>query len=108
MSSASNEGDRIPMSQRERDRLRVLHSVLEGQRTQAEAARLLRCTPRHVRRLLQRLQQGGTRPSFMGCAQITPGGEVSAHSGKADRGLFYFNQHEDISIAFRQHPKPLA
>lgn len=59
MSTASNEGDRIPMSQRERDRLRVLHSVLEGQRTQVEAARLLRLTPRHLRRLLQRLQQGG-------------------------------------------------
>jgi len=59
MSTASDEGDRIPMSQRERDRLRVLHSVLEGQRTQVEAARLLRLTPRHVRRLLRRLQQGG-------------------------------------------------
>jgi len=59
MSTASNEGDRIPMSQRERDRLRVLHSVLQGQRTQAEAARLLRLTPRQVRRLVQRLQQGG-------------------------------------------------
>ena len=59
MSTASDEGDRIPMSQGERDRLRVLHSVLEGQRTQAEAARLLRLTPRHVRRLLRRLQQGG-------------------------------------------------
>ena len=31
MSTASDEGDRIPMSQRERDRLRVLHSVLERQ-----------------------------------------------------------------------------
>lgn len=59
MSTASNEGDRIPMSQRERDRLRILHSVLEGQRTQVEAARLLRLSTRQVRRLLQRLQQGG-------------------------------------------------
>jgi transposase len=59
MPTASDEGDRIPMSQRERDRLRVLHSVLEGQRTQDEAARLLRLTPRHVRRLLLRLQRGG-------------------------------------------------
>src|SRR5438128_6313702 len=59
MAIASHEGDRIPMSQRERDRLRVLHSVLEGQRTQVEAARLLRLTPRQVRRLLQRLQEGG-------------------------------------------------
>jgi hypothetical protein len=59
MSTASNEGDRISMSQRERDRLRVLRSVLEGKRTQVEAARLLDLTPRHVRRLLQRLDQGG-------------------------------------------------
>ena len=59
MSTASNDGDRIAMSQRERDRLRILRSVLDGYRTQGEAARLLRLTPRHVRRLLQRLQQGG-------------------------------------------------
>jgi Helix-turn-helix domain len=59
MSTASHEGDRIAMSQRERDRLRVLHSVLEGQRSQVEAARLLRLSPRQVRRLVQRLQQGG-------------------------------------------------
>jgi Helix-turn-helix domain len=59
MSTASNEGDRIPMSQRERDRLRILHSVREGQRSQVEAARLLRLSTRQVRRLLQRLQQGG-------------------------------------------------
>ena len=59
MSTASNEGDRIPMSQRERDRLRVLHSVLDGQRTQVEAARLLGLTPRHVRRLLKRLTNLG-------------------------------------------------
>jgi hypothetical protein len=59
MSTASDEGDRIPMSRRERDRLRVLHAVLDGQRTQVEAARLLRLTARHVRRLLRRLVAGG-------------------------------------------------
>ena len=52
-------GDRIEMSQRERDRLKVLHTVLEGQRTQAEAARILRLTTRQVRRLLRRLASGG-------------------------------------------------
>jgi hypothetical protein len=59
MSTACDERDRIAMSQRERDRLRVLRAVLDGQRTQVEGARLLRLTPRHVRRLLQRLQEGG-------------------------------------------------
>jgi hypothetical protein len=39
MSIASNEGDRIVMRQRERDRLCVLPSILEGKRTQSEAAR---------------------------------------------------------------------
>jgi transposase len=51
--------DRIEMSQRERDRLRVLHSVLDGKRTQAEAARLLRLSSRQVRRLQRRLRQQG-------------------------------------------------
>jgi Helix-turn-helix domain len=50
--------DRIPMSQRERDVLNVLHSVQSGQRTQAEAARLLGLGVRQVRRL-QRKHQGG-------------------------------------------------
>src|SRR5579859_2423620 len=59
MSTALHERDRIVMSQRERDRLRVLHSVLEGQRTQVEAAALLKLTPRHVHRLLRRLQHEG-------------------------------------------------
>ena len=35
------DGDRIEMSQRERDRLKVMAPVLEGKRTQKEAARLL-------------------------------------------------------------------
>jgi hypothetical protein len=59
MSTAFFPGDRIEMSQRERDRLKVLHTVLEGQRTQVEAARLLRLTTRQVRRLLQRISTDG-------------------------------------------------
>jgi hypothetical protein len=51
--------DRIAMSQRERDVLKVLHGVLQGERTQAEAARLLGLSPRHVRRLQRRLEHGG-------------------------------------------------
>ena len=51
--------DRIAMSQKERDVLKILHSVLQGERTQAEAARLLGLSPRHVRRLQRKLQAGG-------------------------------------------------
>src|SRR5271169_4876248 len=51
--------DRIAMSQKERDVRKILHGVLQGDRTQAEAARLLGFTARHVRRLQRRLQTDG-------------------------------------------------
>ena len=51
--------DRIPMSQKERDVLKILHGVLCGERTQAEAARLLDLTTRHVRRRQRKLAAGG-------------------------------------------------
>jgi hypothetical protein len=52
-------GDRIAMSQRDRDRLKVLHGVQEGRFTQAKAAELLGLTARQVRRLQQRWQAQG-------------------------------------------------
>lgn len=51
--------DRIEMSQRERDVLKVVQSVLDGKRSQAEAARLLDLSVRQVRRLQQRLALEG-------------------------------------------------
>jgi len=51
--------DRIEMSQQERDRLKVLHGVQQGQYSQAKAAQLLNLTVRQVRRLQQRLAEGG-------------------------------------------------
>jgi hypothetical protein len=51
--------ERIAMSQRERDVLKILDAVEAGDRTQAEAARLLRRTPRQVRRILRRIQAEG-------------------------------------------------
>ena len=51
--------DRITMSQRERDVLKVLQTVVDGKRSQAEAARLLDLTARHVRRLALRLEEEG-------------------------------------------------
>jgi Homeodomain-like domain len=53
------DGGRIEMSQRERDRLKVLHGVQQGQFTQAKAAQLLGLTVRQVRRLQERHQQLG-------------------------------------------------
>jgi predicted DNA-binding protein (UPF0251 family) len=46
------ETERIALSQRERDRLRVLHEVKQEHLTQVEAARRLKVTDRHVWRLL--------------------------------------------------------
>jgi hypothetical protein len=51
--------DRSPLSQRELDILKVLAPVVEGKRTQIEAARLLGLTSRQVRRLLRRIQDSG-------------------------------------------------
>jgi hypothetical protein len=51
--------DRIAMSQKERDVLKILHGVLHGERSQADAAHLLGFTTRHVRRLQRRLEATG-------------------------------------------------
>src|SRR4051794_23705515 len=51
--------DRIAMSQRERDVLTVMRGVLDGQRTQAEAAELLGLSVRQVRRIQRKMEAGG-------------------------------------------------
>lgn len=53
------EGDRIDMSQRERDRSRVLRDVKEGRFSQAKAAQLLKLSVRQVRRLQLRWGKKG-------------------------------------------------
>jgi hypothetical protein len=50
---------RVAMSQRERDVLKVMQPVLDGKRTQAEAARLLKISVRQIRRIQQKLDTGG-------------------------------------------------
>jgi hypothetical protein len=51
--------NRVAMSQRERDVLKVMQPVLEGTRTQAEAARLLKLSTRQVRRIQRKLEGEG-------------------------------------------------
>jgi len=53
------ETERIALSQRERERLKVLHELKQKHLTQAEAAQRLRVTDRHVRRLLLALEERG-------------------------------------------------
>src|SRR5450432_2793277 len=55
------EKDRIEMSQRERDVLKVMSGVLKGERTQVEAARLLKRSDRQVRRLAKRMKAEGDK-----------------------------------------------
>ena len=51
--------ERFAMSQRERDRLAVLRGVSSGDRTRADAARLLKLSVRQVRRLLFKVKARG-------------------------------------------------
>ena len=53
------ETERIAMSQRERDLLKVLHEVKQKHLTQVEAAQQLKVTDRHVRRMLLRIGEHG-------------------------------------------------
>lgn len=53
------EPERIELSARERERLKVLHEVEQGHLKQIEAARRLRLSDRQVRRLQARLRQRG-------------------------------------------------
>jgi Winged helix-turn helix len=82
--------DRIPMSQKERDVLNILHGVLHGERTQAQAARLLGFTTRHVRRLQRRLEDGGDQALVHGLR-----GQPSNH--RADPAF-----RQAVLLAYRQ------
>ncbi len=52
----------LMMSQRDRDRLRIIQQVSEGRLSQVDAAEQLGLTARHVRRLGKSLSFSGTRP----------------------------------------------
>jgi hypothetical protein len=71
--------DRIAMSQKERDVLKIMHAVLNGQRTQAEAADLLGLSVRHVRRIQRKLESGGDAAIVHGLR-----GRPSNHQPDAD------------------------
>src|SRR5882672_975319 len=60
------ETERIALSQRERDRLRVLQDVEQGHLTQVEAAGRIHLGDRQVRRLLLRLREQGDRAMLHG------------------------------------------
>ena len=53
--------DTLLLTMEERDRLKVLHEVLQGHMTQRCAATQLKLSTRQVRRLLRRLKRKGDR-----------------------------------------------
>jgi transposase len=55
------ETERITLSQRERDRLKVLHEVKQKHLSQVPAAERLKVTDRQVRRMLLRTRERGDR-----------------------------------------------
>jgi len=55
MAGGPMETEGIALSQRERDRLRVLHEVEQGHLTQIAAAGRVKLSDRQVRRLLLRI-----------------------------------------------------
>src|SRR3984957_13490008 len=61
MGEALMEAERITVSPRERDRLKVLHEVQQKQLTQVAAAERLKVSDRQVRRMLLHLRERGDR-----------------------------------------------
>ena len=53
--------ERLNMGMKERDRLHAIRNVLDGRITQVEAARILKRSERHIRRLCARFRKRGDR-----------------------------------------------
>jgi transposase len=66
MAEGAMETGRIALSQRERDRLRVLHEIKRKQISQIEAAQRLKISDRHIRRLLVAVEKRGDRALLHG------------------------------------------
>lgn len=58
--------DRFEMGQRQRDRLKVLHEVVQGRLKQSEAAEQLKLSTRQVRRLVKKMASLGDRAVLHG------------------------------------------
>jgi hypothetical protein len=72
------EPERIALSQRERDRLCVLHEVKQKQITQIESAKRLKVSDRHICRLLVRLGEQGDRAVIHGLRGRTSNRKLAA------------------------------
>ncbi len=78
--------ERIELSGKERERLKVLRQVEEGHLQQIEAARRLRLSDRQVRRLQARLRTEGDAESCIDCAAAARTGRCLRAAGSAPYG----------------------
>jgi hypothetical protein len=69
--------ERIALSAKERERLKVLHEVERGHLRQMDAARRLRLSDRQVRRLLELLHQAGDRGLVHGLRGHPPNRKIT-------------------------------
>ena len=74
----------LMMSQRDRDRLRIIQQVSEGRLSQVDAAEQLGLTARHVRRLVKRLVRRGD------------GGLIHQSRGKPSHNRFHGNFRQRV------------
>ena len=108
------ETERITLSQRERDRLKVWHEVQQKHLTQVAAAARLKVTDRQVRRMLLRIREHGDGAlvhGLRGRPSITPGEDHgSGHSYLAktrtfllcvDRSYSHLPGHEAMGTGLR-------
>ena len=86
------EEDKIEMSQRERDRLKVLHELSKGQLTQKQAGVQLKLSERQIRRLMVRYKETGDR-SVIHRLRGRPSNRRIAN-GEQDRALVELNKPE--------------
>ena len=80
------ETERITLSQRERDRLKVLHEVQQKHLTQVAAAERLKVSDRHVRRMLLRLRERGDRSLVHGLRGRPSNRKLASPVGAEDSG----------------------
>ena len=82
-----SEVDRIEMSQRERDILKVMGPVLTKDRTQEEAGRLLDYGVRQIRRIQRKLEKEGDRGIIHGLRGQPSNHRIDSELRRHDRNV---------------------
>src|SRR3984893_17467019 len=82
MAEGPMETERITLSQRERDRLKVLHEVKQKHLSQVAAAERLKVTDRQVRRMLLRIRERGDSALVHGLRGRPSNRKLAARGGK--------------------------